>query len=393
MSKKHYTPRLTDEGRKIKEGIKAKGEQLQNKATSSKDAYEMRLSNLWDQEESATFKTRAWYKFKLPRIFIPAVVALGLFVLLISASSPVYYTAPSTIGQGGTALGVSSGLTESESSDYDSAGMKLSLVEPTLVESSINYRRTFKERFIDRLGRHDADPDEIAAREQLYEQDVRINLMTIKSHDDVNTFMRTSFDSLGGFIETSNVYQQGRIYIKGKVPAQSLEAFKIIVRNFAGEEKYYRDSTRSYNRTADVIVIEEEYEKVEESIAYLEDVLKQESDPKKRAELESKLNENKSYLREREATKGAIINRVEYVDVDLTITLLPTFWKAGSFRDFQRLYVGFDSPTLLDKFKINATAVILFFIHLLSYVFWLIPIIWLWWRRSYRAEPLLKELD
>lgn len=409
---------LTEQERELKDDLRAFGAHLQSKSNASKDAFSARLDQLWEETEPQARKVRMPAWFRSPFILAPVGIAALVLAIGLAQRSEVSYISAPPVGPAGSTMEEQNSLpytqpdlpeesypAEDEAVQYKEA----QFVEPRAAagisaESSVGFTprsrsaKTFKDRFLGALGRHDADPDEVASREQMIEQDVHSELMSTKSQDETVSALRSIFEALGGFVESVNTYNnrssRDSVHIKGKVPARSLEAFRAMLKNFAGEDKYYRERLEAYNRTADVVAIEEEGQRVEDAIAYLEESLAQESDPRRRAELEAELETHRARLREREATREVIQDRVEYADVSVAVSLLPTFWRANSLKDFRQLYLGFNEPTLLDQFKINATAFVLGLLHALSYFFWVIPIVWwIWRRKSRRAKGLLEELE
>lgn len=272
-----------------------------------------------------------------------------------------------------------------------------SLAGPSMQSTGVGRTApTFKEKFLSALGSHEASPYEIAKRGPLLEKDLNVEIMTDKK-DEADSIIKDAFQTTGGYINRiepcNSCSRRGTLTVYGKVPADNLESFKAMIKSFVGETKYYREGLNAQSRTADIIAAEKSIKEVEDSIGYLEDALTRETDLKKKAELEKKLADDRAFLAEREETKKQIEERVEFADVYLSVTFLPTFWKASSFEDFKLIYLGFEQPSLLDQFKINATRVMIFLLRLLSYTFWLIPIvIWFWWRRR-GEQSLLDELE
>lgn len=255
---------------------------------------------------------------------------------------------------------------------------------------------TFKQRFLNKLGQHEASPYEIVQRGPILEKDLNVEIITTKK-DVAESFVQNSFQSVGGYVTRmdpcNNCGKRGGLRVYGKVPANGLDGFRAMIKNFVEEDKYYREGMTAQSRTADIIEIEKRIKEVEESIQYLQGAISRENDPQKKAELEKKLADSRAFFVEREQTKKTIEEKVEFVDVYLNVTFLPTFFKASSFNDFKLLYLGFNDPSMLDKFKINATRVVVIFLQILSYTFWIIPIaIWFWWRKR-KINALLSEMD
>ena len=87
------------------------------------------------------------------------------------------------------------------------------------------------------------------------------------------------------------------------------------------------------------------------------------------------------------------MDRVEYVDIYLSIEIMPGFWKAKDIRSIKSLYKGFEEVSLWNNLLFNVLFVVIWFFRILSYTFWLIPIIiWLIIRKR-RERKLLEELD
>lgn len=412
--------KLTEAEKRLKDELRAFGADLQSRAQAAQEKFEPTIAKLYDETTAAQPARRPLAIFGwLRRPLLAVPVALVMLIAIVSSmrqyrTQPVPMPALTDISALPGAPHVLAPQVSPEVSFGETAVTNIEAPEevapilvplmPSASEASMpilsrrQFGKTFKERFLGALGRHEADPDEVASRPQVFEQDMHAELMSVKSQDEVASAMRSTFESLGGFVESINTYHVARsrdsVTIRGKVPVRALEAFRTMLRNFAGEDKYYRERTEAYNRTADVAAIEGEREKVEKSIAYLEDTLARETNPQKRAQLEAQLEVHRARLREREATREAIQDRVEYADVSVAVSLRPDFWHATSLKDFRQLYVGFNDPTLLDKFKINGTAIALLILHALSYFFWLIPIIWwIWWRKRRHVEAVLKEVE
>lgn len=405
--KQHITHHLTDEEKKIKDALQGLGSRIQKDAEASENAFLSKIEELYDRTESGSFWMRVINAIRRPRSLILVPVGLVTLVLVVQfLKYPMYTPMPVPVSVGHRSGGLEASLGGSSTSfapPSDTVSPDSIVSEESFLSeagfsgstSALGRRPTFKERFLNTLGRHEASPEEVVSRPQFFEQDVHADLMTTKEENEVRIFMKVAFESLGGFVETINAYpyRTRSVRISGKVPAQNLQAFKIMMQDFAKEPKYYQESAAIYNRTSDIVAIEDEREKVEKAIAYLEESLARETDPQKRASLERQLTTHRARLRERDATREAIEDRVEYADVSLTIQLLPTFWRASSFSDFEHLYVGFGTPSLLDSVKIAITQVFVVLVRALGYLIWIAPLVWLWWRKSHRAKGLLKELD
>ncbi|MDP3244793.1 MAG: DUF4349 domain-containing protein [bacterium] len=374
--------KITPEEEKIKSGLKEVGKSLRNKSHTADERLGEMLENVYETNEGKGKKGYVFAFLKRPLVWIPAV-AVVLFVVVNSAMlfRPTRLSPVSPMYDDGY---------------YPSGGGDMYFGASESYSGSSHQAPTFKQRFLSRLGQNEASPYEIAKRGPILEKDLNVEIMTDKK-DEASGIVQNAFTSLGGFISSINNdtagKRRGRIYVYGKIPANNIEAFRILIKNFAEEEKYYREGMQAQSRTADMIEIEKKIKEVEGSIKYLEDSIQKETNPVKKAELEKKLADNKAYFAEREETKKTIEERVDFVDVKLTAIVFPKFWQASSADDLKSIYVGFEEPTLLDKFKINATRIIVLFIQVLSYTFWLIPIIvWLWWKKR-KTKEILNELE
>lgn len=370
--------KITPEEEKIKNRLKEVGKSLRNKSRADGQLSEI-LENVYETNEGKGRKGYVLAFLKKPLFLVPAGLVVIFFAVVVYKEftySPSYdYPSYGGSWEGGGDISFWA-LESSTGSKYQAP--------------------TFKQRFLSRLGQNEASPYEIAKRGPILEKDLNVEIMTDKK-DEASGVIQNAFTSLGGFVNSMNNdtsgQRRGRIYVYGKIPANNIEAFRILVKNFVGEEKYYREGMQAQSRTADMIEIEKKIKEVEESIKYLEDAINKETNPIKKAELEKKLADNRAFFTEREETKNQIEERVDFVDVKLTAIIFPKFWQASSIDDFKSIYVGFEEPTLLDKFKINATRILVLFIQILSYTFWLIPIIaWILWKRQ-KEKRLLEELE
>ncbi len=375
--------KITPEEEKIKSGLKDVGKSLRDKSRAADDRLGEMLENVYETSEGKGEIGYVLSFFKKPLFLVPAGLVVIFFAVIIYNVYKEFTYNPS---YNYPSYG---GSWEGGGDRYFGGASEMSV--------GASYQPpTFKQRFLSRLGQNEASPYEIAKRGPILEKDLNVEIMTDKK-DEASGMIQNAFTSLGGFISSINndtaSQRRGRIYAYGKIPANNIEAFRILIKDFAEEEKYYREGIQAKSRTADMIEIEKKIKEVEDSVKYLEDAIKKEADPVKKAGLEKKLADNQAYLGEREETKKGIEERVEFVDVKLTAIVFPKFWQASSIDDFKSIYVGFEEPTLLDKFKINATRVLVIFLQIFSYTFWLIPIIILVWWRKRKEKGLLEELE
>lgn len=398
--------RISEEARTLKNELKKIGEAAQKEAQESSGRLVAAVEERYENTEG---KGKIGYVFPLVKKFVLAGVGIFLlfviFVVIYDATMVrVQYGGPYEIPYSGSGI-----YEEAGSGTLSDGGVSRKIEmggQEFSVEDFIGYSAappalapvpTFKDRFLGALGRHEASPYEIAKRGPLLEKDLNVDIMTTKKKEETENFVQSAFQSVGGYVTQVNPCdhcgKRGGLRVYGKVPVNSLEGFRAMLKNFIGEDKYYREGITAQSRTADIIEIEKKIKEVEESVKYLEGAISRETDPTKKAELETKLADNKAFFVEREATKKAIEEKAEFVDVYLNATFLPTFFKASSFDDFKLLYIGFEQPTLMDEFKINATRITVFFLRILSYTFWLIPIIiWIWWKRR-KEKGLFEELE
>ena len=369
--------KITPEEKEIKGNLKEIGQSLKNSSRATDNKLGEMLESVY---ETSAGKGKIGYVFgffKKPLVWVPAVAV----ILFMVANSATLFR-PTKIYDGGY-------YSDSGNIDF---GVPMGMSE----SSSYKTSTTFRQRFLNRLGQNEASPYEIAQRGPILEKDLNVEIMT-NQKDAASAVIQNAFTSLGGFISSINNdtagQRRGRIYAYGKIPANNIEAFRILIKNFAEEDKYYREGMQAQSRTADMIEIDKKIKEVEKSIKYLEDAISRETDSTKKAILEKQLADNQAFSNEREETKKQIQERVDFVDVRLTAIIFPEFWKASSINDLKSIYVGFEEPTLLDKFKINATRVLIFFIQILSYTFWMIPIIvWVWWKKR-KTKEILNELE
>ncbi len=251
---------------------------------------------------------------------------------------------------------------------------------------------TFKDKFLGALGYHEASPEAIAERGPILEQALNVSILTTEKTTETRKTVEHVFEDYGGYVIkiTPSIYM---INAYGKIPADRIDDLKNYLKDYAGKDKYYQENLSANSRTADVIAIEEKIKEVEDSIEYLKNAIAGETDPAKKQTLQKQLEETRAYLGEREETKENIMDRVEYVDVNINITSIPSFWKASRMSEIQKLYSGFNQISMWDKLIINVLHVIIIFLRILSYTFWIIPIvIWIIILRR-RDKKLLEEME
>ncbi|MFH1713084.1 MAG: hypothetical protein ABH896_02770 [Candidatus Jacksonbacteria bacterium] len=258
-----------------------------------------------------------------------------------------------------------------------------------------NSAGTFKERFLDKLGQHQASPEEIAKRGAMLEQDLNISL--ISSKKDSKEFAQNIFDKLGGFVERvdQNKYQNA-IIITGKIPAANLEALRIMLKDYAEKDKYYQEFMEAVNRTADMIKAEDETRLVEDGIEYLKGAIAREQDPKKQELLRQKLEENLAYLGERQSIEKKIEDMVDYADISITLIKIPSLIKAHSWQELKTVYAGFNNLDFSGRIVLNILMALVVLILIFSYTFWLVIPLGLWLILRHRRLPskaLYKELE
>ena len=370
---------ISEKEKNLKDELKRFGEAARKKAEVSKGRIESAVEQIYETTEG---KSKAGHIFPLiKKIVLIGVGVATVFVVYSYVTTPRYdRSVYDEMGGWEGAMGVQEmGLT---------------------VTPRYKYKRpapTFKDRFLGALGQHEASPYEIAKKGPILEKDMNVEMMTTKEKVETENFVQSAFQLAGGYVTQINPCnycgKRGSLQVYGKVSIGNLEGFRAMLKNFIGEDKYYREDVTAQSRTADIIEIEKKIKEVEKSISYLEGAISRETDPKKKAELEKKLIDNRAFFTEREGTKEAIEERVNFVDVSLSVTFLPTFLKASTFDDFKLLYLGFAQPSMFDKFKINTTRVLVILLQILSYTFWIIPIfVWLWWRKR-RIKKMLEELE
>lgn len=364
--------------------LKEAGRELREKSTGSKDNLMLMLDEMYESTpENKKNKIKCFFKKGL---VLAPVIGAAVIILAIAALEIINrpYSGPVYTKQ----------YIESSSLDQDIFGRKA----PSDPSDIAGYSQsgTFKNKFLSLLGRHEAGPDEIAERGSILEKDLNIDLITTKKEDDAEKFAKNTFESLEGYVENIRQYYYShskRIRINGKIPADKMEDLRQSLKDYVEKSNYYRENIKAQSRTEDIIVIEEKIKEVEESIEYLENAIEQETNQAKKEELQKKLEENRAYLQERQETEEEIMQRVEYVDVNLVIEIIPSFWKANDFKDIKRFYKGFEAASLWEKLLFNALLVAIWFFRILSYTFWLIPIAaWLIIRKR-RKKRFLRELD
>ena len=266
-----------------------------------------------------------------------------------------------------------------------------STVSEFLGNSSIG---TFKERFLDKLGQHQASPEEIAKRGALLEQDLNISL--ISSKKDGAEFAQSTFTKLGGFVERVDQDKyQNSIIITGKIPAANLESLRVMLKDYVKKDKYYQEFIQAVSRTADIIKAAEETRLVEDSIEYLKGAIASEQNQKKQELLRQKLEENLAYLGERQSIEKEIENLVDYADISITLIKIPSLIKVRSWQELKTVYAGFDDLDFGGRIVLNVLMALVVLILIFSYTFWLvIPLgLWLILRRRSPSKALWKELE
>jgi len=405
MNKYNKKFNLNEKERSVKEELKGLGVDIQK---SSAEPKEKLVAILQEEYESAP--ENKWNKikcfFKHPLILAP-ISGLAIVVIFFFAMNALYpmnytdypYLEPAYYDDNIYYSNEIGELKSGPASVGGSRGGKYGLEQAGMAAlSTYSGSPTFKDKFLNLLGSHKADYQDIADRGAILEKDLNVKLITTQKEIDAELFARGTFESLGGYVENinQNTYysrKNKRMYIQGKVPADKIDALRLALKNFVGKDKYYEEYLKAVSRTADVIVIEEKIKEVEKNIEYLEDAIIRETNPAKKQELQKKLEENKAYLGERQQTQERIMERINFVDVSLDIRIINSFWQASNVNDIRFLYAGFEEASIWDNLIINVLHVIIIFLKILSYTFWIIPIIiWIIVLKK-RQKRMLAELD
>lgn len=376
---------LDAETEKIKDELKNAGSKLQEKASEPQGRLLSELSDMYDRTEENRARKVKTYLFK-PYVWAPAlavfVIAIITFTNLNNPPSQIYpnyypdvYTYKGDISVAPTAMDQGVG---------SSAGF--AAPQPT-----------FKQRFIENLGQHAASPEDIAKAGSMLAKDVNVNIMLVKKVDSVELFAKTMFEPLGGFVGNigqDNYYaNRSTFWVRGKIPADKMDLFRMSLKNFVGNNKYYQENLSAQSRTSDIIVIDQNIKSVQDTISYLKTSIVKETDEVKKAALQKQLNQNNAYLKEREQTKKEILAQVNYVDVSLEVKTIPSFWSAENISDIQNYFYGYESVSLWSQMLINVLFVCIGVLKILSWTFWVIIIVvWLIIRKR-RKNKWLEQME
>lgn len=388
---KKFTSQLNKSELELKNELKTLGHKLQSQSKDFGNEFKSVLESEYEKKQSKNgshakaVKVKFSRPFGLGRLLAPAGIVLGLILIVWTISS---YTLK--LGQNVESdIAFKSTISEEQEEIDYSQGM---IAEMSLGDAANSRRfgslRTFRNRFLDALGQHQASPQDIAERGTLLEQDIKIGLISPKK--DCEQYVENIFQSLGGFVE--NIHQsynrQNSFTFKGKVPSVNIEALRIMLKDYAGAEKYYQEFAYAESRTADIIKIEEETKKVEDAIEYLKGAIATEQNSTKKTELEQKLQENLSYLAERQATGKDIQDRIDYADVTINLTKIPSWHQAKSFQELKTALSGFNDLTIGGQIILNILFGLVIIISILSYTFWILIIVgvWLIWRKRKTKE-------
>lgn len=385
----------------LKDNLKSMGQKLQKDGHEFGVKLKSTLESEYEKKEDSrhqiikvNFKRALWGK----RLLVGSITGLVLIGIVWTISSYTLQVGQDIGGELETP-GESDAPKERQTNLGQSAMPTDKLGEPKSAKSTIsgflgNSANTFKERFLDKLGQHQASPEEIAKRGALLEQNLNISL--ISSKKDSEEFAQSIFAKLGGFVERVDQDKyQNAIIITGKIPAANLESLRIMLKDYVKKDKYYQEFIEAVSRTADMIKAEEETRLVEDSIEYLKGAIANEQDQKKQELLRQKLEENLAYLVERQSIEKEIENMVDYADISITLIKIPSLIKVRSWQELKTVYVGFDDLDFGGRIVLNILMALVVLILIFSYTFWIvIPLgLWLILRRRSPSKALWKELE
>lgn len=407
MNKYNKKFNLNEKERSVKEELKKLGVDIQKLSAEPKERLSTILQEKYESvPENKWNKTKSYFKRPLILAPIAGLSVVVIFFFVMNALYPMSYTnypylEPASYSDDSIHYSNKIGEPKAGPASVGGGGeYGLMYLEKAATPSGLKHSSspTFKDKFLNLLGSHQADYQDIADRGAILEKDLNVKLITTQKEIDVELFARGTFESLGGYVENinqSSYYsaKNKRLFIQGKIPADKIDALRLALKNFVGKDKYYQEYLKAVSRTADVIVIEEKIKEVEKSIEYLEDAIAREANPKKKQQLQKQLIDNKNFLAEREQTQEKIMERVDFVDVGLNLRIIHSFWRAGGIDDIRLLYSGFENASIWDNLIINVLHIIIIFLKILSYTFWIIPIIvWIIIKKK-RQKKFLAELD
>ncbi len=207
---------LDKDMKSTKNSLKNLGEKFRDDAKDSQSESQSLLNEMYDKTpENKKNKFKAF--FKKPLVYLP-VAGMAVLVLAFIALRSIYYV-PSYIGE---SYSKSTPLYLDEDTLFG--------VTPFSDTAGAGYSSgTFKDKFLNTLGRHEASPDDIAEKGSILEKDLNIDIITTEKEDDVERFAKDIFESLDGYVENinqRNYRYSKRLMIYGKIPAEKVDELR-----------------------------------------------------------------------------------------------------------------------------------------------------------------------
>jgi hypothetical protein len=371
--------------RRLIDELKSVGEALRNVNETHRESLRGRLHLAAPKYENK----KSGFRFpKLGLALIPtlSVAAVAALAIISAAYRPTYYSAEPFLSDDTMEMATESSIISMDSDILDATSYS---------ETTGLGAQTFKSRFLRNIGRHDVPQGQVdeyrKTNGDFFEQDIRFNLLS--KEKDALSEVTDIYTRLDGYIEQSRAHNTDSFTITGRIPKNNLSALRNELNEFVGSDNFYLESTNSYNRVKDVIVVDEKIQEVEDAIIELETLLASETNATIIKELNEELIQHRAFLRERTETKDAIIERVEYVDVSITITTIESWINADSYWELNQAISGYDQPGFGERILINVAYVITRIILFLSYTFWILIPLGIWLGMKKRRNTLFSELD
>ncbi len=368
------------------ESLNELGKALRNENDLHRDGLRSRLL----QGSRKTGYSARPSRIQFGRFLFPSlsIAAIAVIAIISATYRPVqYFDEPYPLMESGiTTTEVASDMfvSEMDTLDAPSLSSEVGLGAPT-----------FRSRFLGNIGRHNVSQDKIedyrAVNGDLFERNVNIRLMS--KAKDAFTEISTIYTNLDGYIERANENTRNSYTIVGRIPAQNISALRSELRSYVGSDDFYTESSMAYNRVPDAVVIDENIQEVIDAIALLEERIANETNANVLEKLNEDLKQHNAYLNERKGTKDDLMERVEYVDISITITKTPNWFESNSYWELSRSISGFDSPDFGQRFMINVLYMTTRLITFFSYTFWIIIPALIWWVVRRKRQSIFAGLD
>ena len=243
------------------------------------------------------------------------------------------------------------------------------------------------------IGTNSKDNLSFGEGEQLFDESVSLGIETRQSITELITNLRTEISNLDGYLVGINYNKASGATINLQLPAEKLTTFESYLKELDRNNSLEVSAYSVENISEQVVVIEEAVKNAEEQVADWQAQLEstdQQLTFEQRTDLQSKVDEQSSYISSKQGERDELIATYGLIDVKLTVTEWVSLWQGH--------YWQYDDDTLGGAFKYNLAKVIYRLIHsggslvrfgiwLLIYAVLLTPVM-IVCRRLYRSYRL-----